>query len=129
MSKKPTDRHHVLPRARCRDLGINPNFHGNVRKVKTSKHRAWHTLFGSQTPEEAIETIRREWSLDDEAQAELNRLLNQRIRCARCQSWIHPGYQVFYQKKTFHSQCAAQQANVMKRKKRSNFRVIIGGKG
>jgi hypothetical protein len=68
------DRHHIIPRVRCRDLGINPNFTGNVRKVPTSKHRAWHTLFSCQTPEEAIETIRREWSLDSESQQVFDRL-------------------------------------------------------
>jgi hypothetical protein len=68
------DCHHLVPRARCRELGINPKFRGNMMKVKTSKHRAWHTLFGAQTPEEAIETIRREWSLSDEGQAEFTRL-------------------------------------------------------
>jgi hypothetical protein len=71
---KAKDRHHVIPRVRCRDLGINPNFPGNVRRVRTSKHRAWHCLFGAQTPEEAIETIRREWSLDDAGQKEFNKL-------------------------------------------------------
>jgi hypothetical protein len=71
---KARDRHHIIPRVRCRDLGINPNFQGNVRKIRTSKHRAWHTLFGSLTPEEAIEVIKAEWSLDAEAQATFNRL-------------------------------------------------------
>ena len=68
------DRHHIIPRVRCRDLGINPNFPGNVVKVRTSKHRAWHTLFGSMTPDEAIEVIRNEWSLSEEAQANFERL-------------------------------------------------------
>jgi hypothetical protein len=68
------DRHHVIPRVRCRDLGINPNFPGNVVKVRTSKHRAWHTLFGSLTPDEAIEVIRNEWSLSEEARANFERL-------------------------------------------------------
>lgn len=72
MAKK--DRHHLIPRVRCRDLGINPNFTGNVRKVNVTKHRAWHTLFGCQTPEEAIETIRREWTLDEGGQKEFDRL-------------------------------------------------------
>jgi hypothetical protein len=71
---KAKDRHHIIPRVRCRDLGINPNFPGNVVKVKVSKHRAWHCLFGSQTPEEAIETIKREWSLSPDAQREFKRL-------------------------------------------------------
>jgi hypothetical protein len=74
MSSRPTDRHHIIPRVRCRDLGISPNFQGNVVKVRTTKHRAWHTLFGSQTPEEAIETIRREWMLSKAGEAEFTRL-------------------------------------------------------
>jgi hypothetical protein len=68
------DRHHIIPRVRCRDLGINPNFPGNVVKVRTSKHRAWHCLFGSMTPDEAIEVIKSEWSLSEEAQANLESL-------------------------------------------------------
>jgi hypothetical protein len=71
---KAKDRHHIIPRVRCRDLGINPNFPGNVVKVRTSQHRAWHTLFGSLTPEEAIEVIKSEWSLSEEAQANFERL-------------------------------------------------------
>lgn len=73
---KSYDRHHIVPRVVCRDLKINKNFTGNVIRVRTSKHRAWHTLFGSQTPEEAIETIRREWSLSEEGKAEFNRLMS-----------------------------------------------------
>lgn len=68
------DRHHIIPRVVCRDLGINPNFWGNIRKVKTTKHRAWHALFGSATPEQAIEIIRNEWSLTPEAKQEFSRL-------------------------------------------------------
>jgi hypothetical protein len=79
MSNKPMDKHHVLPRSRCRQLGINPNFHGNVVRVKTSKHRAWHTLFGNKTPEEAIATIQAEWSLSKEGEAEFKRLTNVRF--------------------------------------------------
>jgi hypothetical protein len=68
------DRHHIIPRVRCRELGINPNFLGNIRKVSTTKHRAWHTLFGSLLPEEAIEVIKREWTLDEEGQREFDKL-------------------------------------------------------
>lgn len=74
MATRSRDRHHIIPRVRCRDLGINANFPGNVVKVRTSKHRAWHCLFGSLTPEEAIEVIRSEWSLSDEGQAHYERL-------------------------------------------------------
>ena len=74
MATRSRDRHHVIPRVRCRDLGINPNFPGNVRKVRTSQHRAWHTLFGSLTPDEAIEVIKSEWSLTEEAQTTFEHL-------------------------------------------------------
>jgi hypothetical protein len=72
---KGKDRHHVVPRVRCRELGIAPNFNGNVIKVSVSKHRAWHTLFGTALPEEAIEIIRKDWSLTDEGEQALKRLL------------------------------------------------------
>jgi hypothetical protein len=72
---KAKDRHHIVPRLRCRQLGIAPNFDGNVRRVPVSKHRAWHTLFGTALPDEAIEIIRREWSLTEEGEASLRRLL------------------------------------------------------
>jgi len=76
---KTYDRHHVIPRAVCRRIGINPDFEGNVVRVKTSKHRAWHTLFGSQTPDEAIATILEEWSLSQAGEAEFKRLTNVRL--------------------------------------------------
>lgn len=72
---KAKDRHHVIPRARCQKLGIPPYFSGNVRKISVSKHRAWHILFGTALPEEAIEIIRREWSLTDEGERTLQALL------------------------------------------------------
>jgi hypothetical protein len=72
---KAKDRHHVVPRVRCRELGIAANFDGNVRRVSVSKHRAWHTLFGTAMPEEAIEIIRSEWSLSEEGEQTLKRLL------------------------------------------------------
>ena len=68
------DRHHLVPKSRCKELGINPNFPGNVRKVRVNKHRAWHVIFGNMTAEEAIEHIRAEWSLDQEAQRTFDRL-------------------------------------------------------
>jgi len=72
---KAKDRHHVIPRVRCRELGIRPDFNGNIRKVSVSKHRAWHTLFGTALPEEAIEIIKSEWSLTGEGEHALKRLL------------------------------------------------------
>jgi hypothetical protein len=72
---KAKDRHHVVPRVRCRELGIPPNFIGNVRKVSVSRHRAWHTLFGTALPEEAVEIIRSEWSLTEEGERALRQLL------------------------------------------------------
>lgn len=72
---KAKDRHHVIPRVRCREMGISPNFIGNVRKVSVSSHRAWHILFGTALPEEAVEIIRRDWSLGEEGEQTLQRLL------------------------------------------------------
>ena len=74
MSSRPKDRHHIIPKVRCRDLGINPHFAGNVVRISTMKHRAWHTLFGAATPEEAIAVIKAEWSLSRKGQAEFERL-------------------------------------------------------
>jgi hypothetical protein len=79
MSSKPVDRHHIIPRSVCKKLGIDPNFEGNIIRVPTNKHRAWHQIFGSQTPEEAIATIEAEWSLSESGQAEFKRLTNVRL--------------------------------------------------
>jgi hypothetical protein len=79
MSSKPVDRHHIIPRVVCKKLGIDPNFEGNIVRVKTNKHRAWHQLFGSQTPEEAIATIEAEWSLSEAGEREFKRLTNVRL--------------------------------------------------
>jgi hypothetical protein len=72
---KAKDRHHVIPRARCRELGIPPDFIGNIKKVPVSRHRAWHILFGTALPEEAVEIIRRDWSLTEDGEQTLRRLL------------------------------------------------------
>lgn len=74
MSSRPKDRHHIIPKARCRQLGISPNFCGNTVRIATTKHRAWHTLFGAATPEEAIEIIKEEWSLSAAGETEFRRL-------------------------------------------------------
>lgn len=79
MSNKPNERHHVISRSVCRQLGIDPNFEGNVIRIKTNKHRAWHILFGSKTPQEAIATIEDEWSLSQAGEAEFKRLTNVRL--------------------------------------------------
>ncbi len=69
------DRHHIIPKARCRELGISPHFTGNVKKISTTKHRAWHALFGAATPEEAVEIIKAEWSLSENGEAEFKKKL------------------------------------------------------
>ena len=71
---KVYDRHHVIPRVVCLKLGIRSDFEGNVVRVKTGKHRAYHALFGSATPEEAIAIIKAEWSLSEKGCAEFKRL-------------------------------------------------------
>jgi len=72
--KYTTDTHHIIPRSRCKELGIDPNFLGNTKEVRVHKHRLWHQLFGNMTPEEAIDLIRREWSLDEVGQCEFKTL-------------------------------------------------------
>lgn len=79
MSDKTVDKHHIISRATCKRLGIDPKFQGNVIKVKTGKHRAWHQLFGSKTPDEAMEIIKSEWSLSEAGLTEFKRLTNVRI--------------------------------------------------
>ena len=79
MSNNPLDKHHIIPKSRCKELGVDPNFSGNTVRIKTSKHRAWHTLFGNKTPEEAIAQIEAEWSLSKQGQAEFKRLTNVRL--------------------------------------------------
>ena len=74
MSRKLKDNHHIIPQSRCKALGINPKFAGNVVQVSTSKHRAWHILFGNKTPTEAIAQIEVEWSLSVEAEALFEKL-------------------------------------------------------
>ena len=76
---KAYDRHHVIPRSVCLKLGIPPDFEGNLVRVKTNRHRAWHQLFGSATPEEAIEIITAEWSLSEQGSAEFKKLTNVRL--------------------------------------------------
>lgn len=79
MSNKTMDKHHIISRATCKKLGIDPGFEGNVIKVKTGKHRAWHQLFGSITPDEAIQVMLDEWSLSEAGKAEFKRLTNVRL--------------------------------------------------
>ena len=79
MSSKTYDRHHIIPRTVCLKLGIRPDFEGNVTRVKTGKHRAFHTLFGSATPDEAIKILLAEWSLSEQGCAEFKRLTNVRL--------------------------------------------------
>ena len=79
MSSKTYDKHHIVPRSTCLKLGIAPDFEGNIVRVKTGKHRAYHTLFGSATPEEAIKILLAEWSLSQAGEAEFKRLTNVRL--------------------------------------------------
>lgn len=79
MSNSSVDKHHIISRATCKKLGIDPDFEGNVVRVKTGKHRAWHQLFGSKTPDEAIAVILDEWSLSVKGQAEFKRITNVRL--------------------------------------------------
>lgn len=68
------DTHHIIPRSRCRELGIDHDFPGNRKEVRSKKHRIFHQLFGNMTPDEIIDYIRREWSLDAVGQREFKKL-------------------------------------------------------
>ena len=76
--KHATDRHHILPRSRCYQLGIDSEFDGNVVRVNQTKHRAWHILFSNLTPEEAIEYIKANWSLSKEGELAFQNELKKR---------------------------------------------------
>lgn len=73
-NRHATDVHHLIPKSRCKELGIDPNFPGNKKEVRTKKHRLWHQLFGNMTPDEIIEYIRRDWSLDAAGRREFKKL-------------------------------------------------------
>lgn len=60
--KKPrsinTNWHHRKPKK----LGGSGRIDGpNMVEVSIVEHRAWHTLFGTKTPEEIAEVINRTW--------------------------------------------------------------------
>jgi hypothetical protein len=78
MIKHATDRHHVVPRSRCYELGIDPDFDGNVIRVNQTKHRALHILFGNMLPEEMIEHIKTHWSLDKDGEQAFQNELKRR---------------------------------------------------
>ena len=62
-------------------MGIDPEFDGNVRVVNLTKHTAWHILFGNLLPQEAIELIEEEWSLDRKGEAAFRSELKRRVPC------------------------------------------------
>ena len=75
-----TNKHHIIPRSRCREMGIDSEFDGNVVVVNMTRHEAWHILFGNRLPQEAIELIEEEWSLDKEGEIAFRRELKRRAR-------------------------------------------------
>lgn len=63
------------------------------------------------------------------------------MQCARCRTWIHPGYEVVYQKRFYHKACSISQSNDDKAKDkqeieaaerairaRRHFKSVIGRK-
>lgn len=44
------------------------------------------------------------------------------MRCKYCDGEIRPGYEVFYEKETFHAECSVEVVNYRKRKR------VKGGK-
>lgn len=52
-----TDVHHLIPRSRCKEIGIEPNFRGNKINLPRVVHVAWHDVFENLMPEEVLHLI------------------------------------------------------------------------
>jgi hypothetical protein len=50
-------RHHVLPRSRCKELGVKANNPNNIVLISRKQHEAYHTLFDRKTPSEIIDFL------------------------------------------------------------------------
>ena len=46
--------HHLVPRSRCRSLGLYPHDRKNLMTLNGVKHEAFHALFSNMTPEEVL---------------------------------------------------------------------------
>lgn len=57
MAKKKLTRHHICPRSRMEEVGIEANELNLVRWDETF-HQRWHVLFDNMTPDEIINFIR-----------------------------------------------------------------------
>ena len=51
------DIHHIFPRSRCYELGINANEDWNKIVVNARLHAKFHHLFGNKTPRECIDFL------------------------------------------------------------------------
>lgn len=57
-SKSPRrSRHHLVPKSRCRELGLDPDDHRNVKLIPHRDHRRWHNLWDNLTPYEVLAII------------------------------------------------------------------------
>ena len=52
---KHTNLHHLVPRSRCWQFGIDPNDERNLIIVDKRKHSLYHSLVGNMVPREAFE--------------------------------------------------------------------------
>ena len=69
--KLPTlTKHHMMPRT-----WKGSSEFWNIMTCTTSEHRAWHTLFNSQSPHEAILEILRFWTPQELRQETLNAVI------------------------------------------------------
>lgn len=48
------DRHHRIPKSRCKQWNMNAGFEGNMVPMTRVQHAAWHALFGNLIAEEVL---------------------------------------------------------------------------
>jgi hypothetical protein len=46
--------HHIVPRSRCKELGINPKDKRNIVEIDDRLHDLYHKLFKNMTPNEIL---------------------------------------------------------------------------
>ena len=61
MKRKHRTRHHVVPRSRCKALGVKPNNPNNIVMVDSHKHELYHALFQNFLPSEIMDYLIREF--------------------------------------------------------------------
>lgn len=53
-ARHKTSVHHLIPRSRCKELGLDPHDYRNKVAIDDDLHRRWHKLWDNRTPAEVI---------------------------------------------------------------------------